>query len=80
LASNAFDISSLEAAAASIKAFIPQLAPLKAKAIMWPIRAAVSGRVQGADLNAILYYLGSKRVLSRLEAALAASASPVSVF
>lgn len=76
LKANAFDISSLEAAAASIKGFIPQLAPLKAKAIMWPIRAAVSGRTHGADLNAILYYLGHQRVLARVEAALALKLTP----
>jgi nondiscriminating glutamyl-tRNA synthetase len=43
--------------------------PYKAKEIMWPIRAAVSGRVAGADLQQSLVLLGRERLLARLEQA-----------
>ena len=36
------------------------------KEIMWPIRAAVSGRVAGADLQQSLFLLGRDRTLERL--------------
>jgi len=39
------------------------------KEIMWPIRAALSGRTSGADLHQSIYLLGQARVLSRLQEA-----------
>lgn len=43
--------------------------PFKMKDIMWPIRAAVSGRVAGADLQQSLFLLGRDRTLERLQQA-----------
>ncbi len=43
--------------------------PFKMKQIMWPIRAALSGRTFGADLHTSIYLLGKDRVLQRLSRA-----------
>lgn len=40
---------------------------IKPKETMWAIRAAVTGRVKGADMCAILYILGKEKVLIRVE-------------
>ena len=42
------------------------LKDLKVKTVMWAIRAAVSGRVQGADLGKTLFLLGKETVAHRL--------------
>lgn len=59
-----------------IKALLKQwgeaLKPLKTKTVMWALRAATTGRVQGADLPSVLWLLGTQRVQHRLQAALAA--------
>ncbi len=44
--------------------------PFKMKQIMWPIRAALSGRTFGADLQTSMLLLGRERCLSRLQSAL----------
>lgn len=44
-----------------LKELIQSLKPLKAKAILWPIRAALTGRVHGADLGKTLYLLGREK-------------------
>jgi glutamyl-tRNA synthetase len=43
---------------------------VKGKELYWPLRAALSGSVQGPDLGAMLSVLGEKRVKARLEEAL----------
>ncbi|HEY9868524.1 MAG TPA: glutamate--tRNA ligase [Candidatus Obscuribacterales bacterium] len=43
---------------------------LKGKDLYWPVRAALSGSVQGPDLGSILSILGESRVRDRLESAL----------
>ena len=48
---------------------LKQNQPFKMKEIMWPIRAALSGRTSGADLHQSIYLLGQARVLSRLQEA-----------
>ena len=54
--------------------------PFKAKEIMWPLRAALSGRTAGADLQQSIVLLGRERVLQRLRQAQAAiAASPETV-
>ncbi len=68
LANAAF--SSPEELAAEVKAFANNLKPLKMKSIMWAIRAAVTGRVHGADLSKTLFILGKDRVNHRVEDAL----------
>lgn len=40
---------------------------LKGKDLYWPLRAALSGKVQGPDLGSIISILGAKRVKSRIE-------------
>lgn len=44
--------------------------PYKPKDIMWPVRAAISGRVAGADLQHSIRLLGRERTLERLRQAL----------
>jgi nondiscriminating glutamyl-tRNA synthetase len=43
---------------------------VKGKELYWPLRAALSGRVQGPDLGSLLSVLGEKRVRERLESVL----------
>jgi nondiscriminating glutamyl-tRNA synthetase len=59
-----------ETIGAEIKAFANDLKPLKMKTIMWALRAAITGRVHGADLSKVLYILGKPLVTKRVEAAL----------
>lgn len=40
---------------------------LKGKDLYWPLRAALSGKVQGPDLGSIISILGPERVKARLE-------------
>lgn len=56
---------------------LKQTQPFKMKEIMWPIRAALSGRTSGADLHQSIYLLGQERVLERLSQALHYIANPV---
>lgn len=44
--------------------------PFKMKDIMWPIRAALSGRTFGADLQTSMLLLGRERCLQRIQSAL----------
>jgi glutamyl-tRNA synthetase len=48
---------------------LKQNQPFKMKEIMWPIRAALSGRTSGADLHQSIYLLGQDAVLTRLQEA-----------
>lgn len=68
------DFSSPETLAVAIKEFSNQMKPLKTKTVMWSIRAAITGRTQGADLSKTLYILGKDVLLHRVEAALALTA------
>ncbi|MEI8128539.1 MAG: hypothetical protein WCG95_02875, partial [bacterium] len=43
---------------------------IKPKETMWAIRAAVTGRVKGADICAVLSILGKEKVLKRIQNAL----------
>lgn len=43
---------------------------IKPKETMWAIRAAVTGRVKGADICAVLSILGKEKVLKRIENAI----------
>lgn len=43
---------------------------IKPKETMWAIRAAVTGRVKGADICAVLSILGKDKVLKRIKAAI----------
>lgn len=73
------DFSTPEVLAFKLKTLTQQLKPMKTKTIMWTIRAAVTGRVHGADLAKILYILGKEVVSHRVEKALSltTTSSPV---
>jgi nondiscriminating glutamyl-tRNA synthetase len=53
----------------ALKGLAPALKPMKAKTVMWAVRAALTGRVQGADLATVVYLLGPDRVAHRLKQA-----------
>lgn len=58
---------------AGCKAIIDNLGKelgMKGKDLYWPLRAALSGKVQGPDLGSIISILGPSRVKSRLEYAI----------
>lgn len=64
----AFDFSSSESVGVSLKAFTKPLSETyKMKQIMWTLRAALTGRVHGADLSVTLYLLGQSEISSRVE-------------
>ncbi len=63
------DFTSPEMLGEAMKGFIESQKPLKTKAIMWPIRVAISGRTQGADLSKTLYLLGAERIKTRIQLA-----------
>jgi glutamyl/glutaminyl-tRNA synthetase len=66
------DLSSLETAQAGVKRLTKELASdHKTKTVMWTLRAALTGRVQGADLATTLTLLGKERIGVRLKSALA---------
>ncbi len=50
--------------------FRKSMTGLKPKQIMWAIRAALSGRTQGADIAIIISLLGKDRVLNRVDKAI----------
>lgn len=64
------DFEAPETLAAQFKDFIQRQKPLKGKAVMWPIRVALTGRTHGADLSKTLYILGPEFVAMRLQTAL----------
>lgn len=64
------DFASPETLEPGIKAFTERLKPLKTKTVMWAVRAAITGRVQGIDLSKTLYLLGRDRLQHRVETAL----------
>lgn len=66
----------LEGIQSSIKAFANHLKPIKTKSVMWAIRAALTGRVHGADLTKTLYILGQQTVSARIQAALKERLAP----
>jgi nondiscriminating glutamyl-tRNA synthetase len=64
---NHADFSTLETTYATLKILTKTLLKdLKVKTVMWAIRTAVSGRVQGADLGKTLFLLGKETVGHRL--------------
>lgn len=71
------DFTSPQALSDALKALIQSLKPLKAKAVLWPIRAALTGRVHGADLGKTLFLLGREKVSLRLHSAFRLLGHPV---
>ncbi|MBX2860002.1 MAG: glutamate--tRNA ligase [Vampirovibrio sp.] len=64
------DFSNPETLAEQFKAFSKSMKPLKGKALMWPIRLALTGQTHGADLTKTIYILGKETVSSRVEQAM----------
>lgn len=64
------DFGAPDTIAPALKGFTDSLKPIKTKTVMWTVRAAVTGRVHGADLSRTLYLLGRDTVLQRVETAL----------
>ncbi|MBY0404957.1 MAG: glutamate--tRNA ligase [Cyanobacteria bacterium] len=64
------DFTHLEGLSLGLKEFTQQMKPLKAKTVMWAIRAALTGRTHGADLGKTLFLLGASKVKHRLDNAL----------
>jgi nondiscriminating glutamyl-tRNA synthetase len=60
------DFTNPESLAIALKAFVASQKPLKAKTVMWAIRAAVTGQTHGADLSTVLSLLGAQRVQRRV--------------
>lgn len=65
------DFSSPEALGDAMKQFTEAMKPMKTKTVMWAIRAALTGRVHGADLAKTLYLLGKDRITFRVDSGLA---------
>ncbi len=63
------DDTTPETCHAWLKELSTALKPLKAKQVFWPLRAALTGRVQGADLSGTLNLLGKQRIALRLQQA-----------
>jgi nondiscriminating glutamyl-tRNA synthetase len=60
-----WDTPSLQAVFATLKAQLPY----KMKEVMWPLRAALTGRTAGPDLHESIRLLGRERTLARLKRA-----------
>ncbi len=69
------DFDNREQVAAHLKAFTQAMKPMKTKTVMWTLRAALTGRVHGADLSTTLYLLGKDVVAQRVETALTLTAA-----
>lgn len=75
---NHADFTTLETTYATLKILTKTLLKdFKVKTVMWAIRTAVSGRVQGADLGKTLFLLGKQRVATRLQHAVTVANSAV---
>lgn len=66
---NEADFTSGETLQLALKQLTQSLKPLKPKTILWTIRAAVTGQVQGPDLSQTLWLLGRVTVEERFRAA-----------
>lgn len=64
------DFSTPDAIGLALKAFTNALKPMKAKTVMWTLRASITGRTHGADLSKTLYILGHDVVSHRIRTAI----------
>jgi len=71
------DWSNAETIATQLKTWMETLKPLKGKSVMWPIRAALTSRVHGADLSKTIFLLGPEKVADRVTQALQITAQAV---
>lgn len=61
------DEDSLHHTLEELRASLKEKFAIKPKETMWAIRAAITGRVKGADICAVLSILGKEKVLKRLK-------------
>lgn len=67
---NSFDFSNHETLVEKLMAFRKSFDDVKPKNVMWTLRAALTGRLRGADLSSVFTILGKERTLHRINAAL----------
>jgi len=64
------DYNDIEKIHEQLGEFRTQMKPLKPKQVMWPVRAALTGRTHGADMGIIISLLGKERALLRIDNAI----------
>ncbi|MCR4880659.1 MAG: glutamate--tRNA ligase [bacterium] len=67
---NSFDFSDHDGLVEKLMAFRKSFENVKPKNVMWTIRAALTGRLRGAELSAVFTILGKERCLHRIKKAL----------
>ena len=67
---NSFDFSDHDGLVEKLMAFRKSFENVKPKTVMWTIRAALTGRLRGAELSAVFTILGKERCLRRIKKAL----------
>jgi len=67
---NSFDFSDHDGLVEKLMAFRKSFEAVKPKTVMWILRAALTGRLRGAELSAVITILGKERVLRRINTAL----------
>ena len=67
---NSFDFLDHDGLVEKLMAFRKSFENIKPKTVMWIIRAALTGRLRGAELSAIITILGKEKVLYRINKAL----------
>lgn len=67
---NSFDFTNHDDLVEKLMAFRKSFADVKPKNVMWTLRAALTGRLRGADLSSVFTILGKERTLHRINAAL----------
>lgn len=64
------DFDDIEKIHEQLGEFRTMMKPLKPKLVMWPIRAALTGRTHGADMGVVISLLGKDKVLQRIKEAI----------
>ncbi len=67
-----FDYDNHEQIIEKLGIFRKSFENIKAKNVMWTLRSALTGRLRGADLSAVIAILGKDRVIKRLKAGMGA--------
>ena len=67
---NAFDYDNHEQIIEKLGEFRKSFDGIKPKNVMWTLRAALTGRLRGADLSAVVAILGKDRVIHRIKKAI----------
>jgi len=67
---NSFDFSDHDGLVEKLMTYRKSFENVKPKIVMWILRAALTGRLRGAELSSIITILGKERVLHRIRKAL----------